>query len=360
MACLIGLNLSWLQYSKKVESMTHTILFICGSLNQTTQMHQIAQHLDDDQCYFTPYYADGLEAFAARQGWLDFTVLGGRHQRDTRANLEQQRLKVDEGGQQQNYDLVVTCSDLIVQKNIRGKRLLLVQEGITEPEGGLYKLYKNFPFLPRYIANTATNGLSDAYDIFCVASEGYREHFIRKGVRPEKIAVTGIPNFDNFESNRDSTFPYRDHVLIATTPYRETFRTDDRMTFLKRCVEIAAGRPLIFKLHPTEDPRRARREIKQVAPEAKVFTRGNVNHMIANAAVVITQQSTCTFVAIALKKETHTYLEIDELQCLMPIQNGGQSGMRIAAIARRLLHTPMPVLEQVRRGLRARPRWEQA
>ena len=47
------------------------ILFICGSLNQTTQMHQIASHLMNEyDCYFTPYYADGMEDLAARMGWL--------------------------------------------------------------------------------------------------------------------------------------------------------------------------------------------------------------------------------------------------------------------------------------------------
>ena len=82
--------------------------------------------------------------------------------------------------------------------------------------------------------------------------------------------------------------------------------------------------------------------------------------MIANASVVITQQSTSTFVAIALGKEVYTNLEIDELKRLLPIQNGGMSAQKIAEISRRLLHTPMPVLERVRRGYRARPKWEQA
>ncbi len=340
--------------------MSSKILFICGSLNQTTQMHQIAQHMGDYDCYFTPYYADGIEQLTADLGWLNFTVLGGRHMRDTTQYLKDHHLQVDPRGEGHNYDLVVTCSDLIVQKNIRNKRLVLVQEGITEPEGHLYHLYKMFPFLPRYIANTATNGLSNAYDIFCVASEGYRQHFIRKGVHPNKIAVTGIPNFDNLKANLENDFPWRDYVLVATTPYRETFRRDDRMSFLKRCVEIAAGRPLIFKLHPTENIARATREIKQVAPQARVFAHGNVNHMIANAAVVITQQSTCTFVALALQKETHTYLDKSELLRLMPIQNGGQSGANIASLCKRVLHTPMPVLQQIRKGFRARPRWEQA
>jgi hypothetical protein len=321
-------------------------------------MHAVAGHLmTDANCYFTPYYADGLEQFAADRGWLDFTVLGGRHMRDTRRYLAEHGLPVDERGELHDYDMVVSCSDLIIQNNVRRKRLLLVQEGITEPEGRLYQLYKTFPFLPRYIANTATNGLSDAYDIFCVASEGYREHFIRKGVRAEKIAVTGIPNFDNLQRHHANDFPERDFVLVATTPYRETFRHDDRMGFLRRCLDLAGERPLVFKLHPTENASRATREIKSIAPRAQVLTHGNVNEMIANASMVITQQSTCTFVALALGKETHTYLDKNELRHLMPIQNGGLSGQYIAAVARRLLHTPMAVLEQVRKGYRARLGW---
>lgn len=334
------------------------ILFICGTLNQTTMMHKISTHLGEHKCSFTPYYANGIEDLAAREGWLDFTVLGGRHLKDTMDYLADNHLNVDLRGERGGYNLVVTCGDLIVQKNIRGRRLVLVQEGITEPETWLYHAVKALN-LPRYLANTAAMGLSDAYDIFCVASEGYARHFIRKGVRPEKIAVTGIPNFDNLMENLKNDFPYRGYVLVATSPLRESFRYDNRDTFLRRCVEIAAGRPLIFKLHPTENARRARAEIARHAPDALVFEYGNVNHMIANAEEVITQQSTCTFVAVALGKEVHTYLDLAQLKELMPIQNGGASAGRIANVCRRLLLTPVPVLHKVRRGLLARPRWEQ-
>jgi hypothetical protein len=322
-------------------------------------MHAIARHLQDDgNCFFTPFYADGLEQFAGNQGWLDFCVLGGRHRLDTVQYLEQHHLALDERGEARDYDLVVTCSDLIIQNNIRSKRLVLVQEGITEPEGKLYQLYKTFPFLPRYIANTATNGLSNAYDIFCVASEGYRDHFIKKGVRPEKITVTGIPNFDNLQCYLQNDFPEHNYALVATTPYRETFRQDDRPAFLRRCLSLSEGLPLIFKLHPLENADRATREILSVVPDARIFTTGSVNQMIANASLVITQQSTCTFVALALGKKTHTFLDQDELHRLMPIQNGGLSGQYIAAISRRLLHTPFRVLEQIRKGSRPRVRWE--
>lgn len=320
-------------------------------------VHKIAQHMGAYNCYFTPFYADDPVGWAAGAGWLDFTVLGGRHLRDTQQYLKENSLAIDERGQTHEYDLVVTASDLIVQRNIRGKRLVLVQEGITEPETWVYHTVKRFK-LPRYLANTSASGLSDAYDIFCVASEGYARHFIRKGVRPEKIAVTGIPNFDDLQSHLENDFPYRGHVLVATSPLRETFRRDERVAFIKNCVQIAAGRQLIFKLHPTENASRATREIETHAQGARVLTNGNVNHMIANASTVITQQSTCTFVAVALGKEVFTYLDVNELKQLMPIQNGGASAQRIASISRQVLHTPMHVLQQVRRGTRARPRWE--
>jgi hypothetical protein len=339
--------------------MPEKILFVCGSLNQTKMMHKIAQNMGEYACYFTPYYADGIEDTVARMGLLDFTVLGGRHRRETVNYMAKNGLPVDWRGESHDYDLVLTCSDLIIQRNIRGKRLVLVQEGITEPESPLYHFVKRFK-LPRYLANTSTNGLSDAYDLFCVASHGYRDLFIRKGVRPEKIAVTGIPNFDNLQENLENDFPFRDFVLVATTPYRESLRYENRAMFLQQCVKIAAGRPLIFKLHPTENASRARWEIMKVAPNALVLEYGNIDHMIAKASVVITQQSTCTFVAVALQKEVYTYLDVNELRRLMPIQNGGTSAWRIASLSRRVLHTPMHVLEQVRKGNRRRPKWEQA
>ena len=82
--------------------------------------------------------------------------------------------------------------------------------------------------------------------------------------------------------------------------------------------------------------------------------------MIANASAVITQQSTCTFVAVALGKEVYSNLDLQELKRLMPIQNGAVSAQRIAAICRRLILTPMPVVQEVRKGSKARPKWEQA
>jgi hypothetical protein len=336
--------------------MAPNILFICGSLNQTTQMHQIAKQMGDFNCCFTPFYADGIEAFAARRGWLDTTILGGRHRRETQAYLADHHLPVDERGERHSYDLVVTCTDLLVPKNIRRKRLVVVQEGITLPEGPVYHLVRTLRFLPRYLADTAATGLSDQFDLFCVASEGYRELFLRKGVRPEKIAVTGIPNFDNLAANKENPLALRGYILVATSPNREARQFEDRPAFLKRCVQIADGRILIFKLHPLENVERARREIARVAPKAMVLTHGNVNSMIAGAEEVITQKSTCTFVALALDKPVHTQMDLDELRHLMPLQNHGDSARRIAVLCRRILHS------RYRSSARSRPlpkgRWE--
>ncbi|MCA9971695.1 MAG: hypothetical protein KC425_15830 [Anaerolineales bacterium] len=185
------------------------ILFIGGSLNQTRMTHAVARHLQGAyDCHFTPYYADGLLAWLARRGLLDFTVLGGAFRRQTDAYLAEHRLPVDFGGRRHGpYDLIVTTSDLLVQRNLRHGKVILIQEGMTDPETAMYHLVRRLR-LPRYLASTATTGLSDRYDYFCVASEGYRDLFVQKGARPDKLVVTGIPNFDNLAAGCGGGFPY--------------------------------------------------------------------------------------------------------------------------------------------------------
>lgn len=320
------------------------ILFIGGSLNQTTMAHQIARHLEESfDCYFTPFYADGLLQWGVERGWLDFTVMGGHFRRQTEAYLAAHHLRVDYGGKGHDYDLVVTGSDLIVQRNIRRKPIVLVQEGMTDPESLMYYLVK-WLRLPRYLASTSTNGLSHAYAYFCVASEGYRQLFARKGVDPRKMIVTGIPNYDNVKKYRENDFPHRHFVLVATSDARETFKFDNRPNFIRRCRDIAAGRPLIFKLHPNEKAERAMREIKALAPNALVLTDGNINHMIANCDVLITQYSTVVYTGLALGKECYSYFDMETLRRLVPLQNGGKSDQHIAQVCRHLLlHHPAPL-----------------
>ena len=313
------------------------ILFICGSLNQTTQMHQIARHLTDYDCYFTPYYGDGLIKTLTRSGLLDFTILGGPFRQTTERYFQEHLCPIDYEGKTNHYDLVVTCSDLIIQKNVRKKKIVLVQEGMTDPENIIYHLVRRFG-LPRYLASTSTTGLSHVYHKFCVASQGYRDLFVGKGVRPEKIAVTGIPNFDNARQYLDNDFPYRNYVLVATSDARETFKFDNRKAFLKKAFSIARGRQMIFKLHPNENVRRSSTEIKKFASHALIFHDGNAHHMVANCNTLITQYSSLAFTGIALDKEVHSYFDGDMLKRLKPIQNDGNSAKNIADVCRSYLH----------------------
>ena len=304
-------------------------LFVCGSLNQTKMMYQVSRHLPQFESHFTPYFCDGPGRLVQRTGLLDFTVLGGRFQRQTVEFLRRHDVALDPEGLNGPYDLVVTCSDLIVPHRIRGTRLVLVQEGMTDPENLAYHLVRAFR-LPRWLAQTSTTGLSDAYDLFCVASEGYRDLFVRKGARPDKIRVTGIPNFDHCEAFLENDFPHRGYVLVATSDMRETFKYENRRKFIEKAKHIAAGRPLIFKFHPNENPRRAAREVERHAPGALHFADGNTDHMIANCQALVTRYSSVVYVAAALGKEIHSDLPPEVLNRLLPWQNGGTSAARIA------------------------------
>ncbi len=314
------------------------ILYICGSLNQTTQMHKIAKELPEYDSYFTPYYAGGHKVIklAVRMAILDFTVLGGQAKSNTFNYIKENNLNLDYEGRQNHYDLVYTCSDLLIQKNIEDNKIILVQEGMTDPENFVYYLVKNYK-LPRWIASTSVTGLSYAYDKFCVASEGYKELFINKGVSPEKLEITGIPNFDNCKGFLNNDFPHHGFVLVATSDMRETYKYENRKKFIKKAYKIAAGRQLIFKLHPNENYKRASDEIEKFAPGSIVFQKEKIEQMIANCDVLITRYSTVVYVGLALGKEVHSDFDLNELKKLIPIQNNGRSALNIAHVGRRLL-----------------------
>lgn len=320
------------------------ILFVGGSLNQTQMVHATAVHLQADyDCYFTPFYGDPPYDWLARLGLLNFTIFGGRFRVMTETYLAEHKLPVDFRGQANDpYDLYVITTDLIMPRNIRGRKTILIQEGMTDPEDWMYRLVRRLG-LPRYLASTAANGLSQEYDYFCVASPGYRDFFAAKGIDRRKLIVTGIPNFDNCTQFYANDFPYRNYVLVATSDARETFRRDDRAGFIRKVLAIAHGRPLIFKLHPNENHTRASREIRDLAPHALILTEGDIGPMIANCDVLVTQYSTVSYVGLALGKEVHSYFDVEMLRRLTPVQNGGASGSNIAAVCRAVLESqPAP------------------
>src|SRR5262249_55465792 len=199
-----------------------------------------------------------------------------------------------------------------------------------------FELCRRLPFLPRWLAGTSTTGLSHAYERFCVASEGYRDLFVRNGVPAERIAVTGIPNFDDCRRYERNDFPHRGFVLVCSSDARETFKQDDRRAFIERCVAIAAGRLLIFKLHPNENVARATAEIAAWAPGALVYATGSAEEMIARCDVLITQYSSTVFVGLALGKEVHSYFDLAELRRLRPVQNRS-AAKNIATVCREVL-----------------------
>jgi hypothetical protein len=313
------------------------VLFICGSINQTTQMHQIAQQLVEWDCFFSPYYDDGYPNTLKRLRLTEATPMGYKLSARTLAYLERHNLAVDQAGQNGLYDLVVTCSDLIIPGNIRQYPIVLVQEGMTDPEGFWYHAWRKHPWLPRWLAGTAVTGLSDQYTLFCVASDGYKRHFVTKGANPDKIVVTGIPNFDDCRRFLNNTFPFRNYVLVCTSDVRETFGREDRKAFILKAVRIAKGSPLIFKLHPNERVGRAKREIERYAPHARVYVTGPTEEMIANCSVLITRFSSTAYVGLALGKEVHSDFDVEDLRQKMPIQTCA-AAEAIATVCRGLLN----------------------
>jgi len=313
------------------------VLFIGGTINHTTQVRQIAAELPDCDHAFTWYYGNGFLELLRRAGRLENTAMGDKLRARCLAHLKEHNLPLDLGGARGPYDLAVTCSDLSIPRNIRGRPLVLVQEGMTDREDVVFRLVKALRLPPWVTADSSATGLSHAYDRFCVASDGYRALFERKGVPAEKIVVTGIPNFDNCDRFLQNDFPHRGYVLVCSSDIRETLRWENRAGFIRQVLAIAAGRPIIWKLHPNENASRARRELALWAPGALIFEKGNAEEMIANCDVLVTQFSSTAYVGLALGKEVHSYFDVDELRRLCPVQNGRTSAWRIANACRELL-----------------------
>ncbi len=313
------------------------VLFICGSLNQTTQLHAVARALPNITAHFTPFYGSAAVTGMRRLGLLENTIGGNKLRARSLAYLEQHGLNVDLDGTRGGYELVVTCTDVALPDNLGGAPLVVVQEGILDPPNLAWGLVRRFPTqLPRWLAGTSASGLSGKYQRFCVASAGYRELFIAHGAPAARLVVTGIPNFDDCASYLDNTFPHRGYALVCTSDARETFKLHDRPGFIRKALALAGRRPVFFKLHPNERVSRARREIAMHAPHASVFVDGPTNAMIANCSVLISEWSSVAFVGLALGKEVHSSHSIRELQRLLPEQNRS-AAPRIARVCEEYL-----------------------
>ncbi len=319
------------------------ILFIGGSLNQTTMMHKIAQELTECDAYFTPYYASGPLWVLTKLKMLEFTIMGGEFKRKTLEYIKSNNLKLDYEGKNDNYDLVFTCQDLIVPRKIKKFKTILVQEGMVDPPDWRYHVTR-FLGLGRWCASTSMTGLSHQYDYFCIASEGFRELFIDRGVNPRRIRVTGIPNFDDFEKLKNLQFEHKNFVLVATSDVRETTKYENRKKFLLNAKKIAGDKKIIVKLHPNEIVKKRAAEVKKYLPDALVYQDVSIDPMLANCDALVTRFSSTIFPALALGKEVYSNIDNEEIKKLTPIQNNGTSAKEIAKVARELLASTEPVI----------------
>jgi hypothetical protein len=316
------------------------ILFVCGSINQTTQMHQISKELPEYEHAFTSYYGNLDFDFLKKVGALEATIGGNKLSRRCLDYLEKHRLPIDYKGSQ-GFDLAFQCSDLVRPNNLNPSNMILVQEGMTDPPSVFYPIYQRMKIggqrlLPGWLAGTSTFGLSGQYGLLCAASQGYKDEFERRGADRSRIVVTGIPNFDDCDRYRNNKFPFKNYMLCCTSDTREVFWFEDRKGFIDRAVKIANGRQIIFKLHPNEKVDRATREIERWAPGSLVYTSGSAEEMVANCDILMCSYSSVAYVGTALGKEVYSFYPNEELKRLLPLQN--KSGAKnIADVAREFL-----------------------
>lgn len=319
------------------------ILFIGADVLQTSQIHEVAKLLPEYEHYYSPYYGDAFITLVRDLGIIDYAAPGKKRVQNCLDYLRRHGLRADPYGRRGGYDLVISCSDVLVPRNIRDCKIVVVQEGILDPEHRSYQVIRRLPFLPHWLAGTAMTGLSGMYDAICVASEGYREHLIERGADPAKIHVTGLIHFDDCKQYLDNDFPHRGYVLVCTSDGRETWKKDDRQALIARALRMAGGRQLVFKLHPNEIYERAVAEIRAQAPGALIYFREPgviAEEMVANCDVLISEWSTLVFVAQALGKECYSYHDMRMVERLAPIQNGGTSAENVAAVCRRMIEAP--------------------
>jgi len=317
--------------------MKRKILFITGSINQTSQMHQIAEQLVDYDCWFSQFFTDlkWVNKLIQHTSLLDGTILAGQFKQRSEEYLKKHGLQIDYQAKKNKYDLVVYCSDLHIPERMRQTKTVWVQEGMIDRYTTASRIVQTLNLPPILSGNTSLNGSSNVCDIYFAASEGYKKYFSKLGTDANKIIVTGMPNYDNIHQYLDNDFPYRNYVMVATSDMRETFRWENRPTFIKEAVKIANGRRLLFKLHPNEKFERAEAEIRRFAPaDTLIYQSGNTNHMIANCSELITQYSTVVYVGMVLGKKVHSYFDKEQLEELEPLQNEGMSAVYIADICR--------------------------
>ncbi len=162
------------------------VLFVCGADRQTHEMHRIAQQLSDCRVWFTPYYGGTVLTMLRELGMLERTIAGNRLGEECLGYLRNHHLPIDLDGRRARYDLVVTCSDLVLARNTRARRVVVVHNGRL----GVSHL------LGSRIAHRLSRWLGQSPSRWCVTSEADRESLHRLGFPGERITVIGSAGND--------------------------------------------------------------------------------------------------------------------------------------------------------------------
>ncbi|MCU0327410.1 MAG: hypothetical protein MUE53_00295 [Chitinophagales bacterium] len=318
--------------------MKKKILFVTGSLNQTTQLHKIASYLEPrHEIFFTQVFQDGkFYEFLAESGFFDHTVFGknSSFSKISRQYIQDHNIRYDYRGESlgNSYDLAVLSTDIVFPSFLSKTKTAWIQEGMIDPQTFFSNLILKLK-LPRYLTgSTSLNGSSNLADLYFSASQGFKSLFVKNGTEAHKILCTGIPNFDDLYALAQYDFEYQDYVLVATSDIRELGGNDDRVSFLLACKDIAGFDQIIFKLHPNENHDIVRREILEILPNALIYTSGSIDPMIYHCKTLITQFSTVALIGLVLQKKVYSYFDINELYACKPIQNEGMSAEIIAEI----------------------------
>lgn len=320
------------------------ILFLPGTEIHFKQMSEIANSLSDIDIYFAPFFADGKLELLRKTHIFDFifrkTPLGNSSHRKIKKIILESGFKTDEKAKKRDYDLVVVPSDIYLPSKIIKSKIVLIQEGGLYPDNFILSLVK-IGIAPRFFANTAALGLSDKYEFFCVASEEYRKFFIERGIKSEKLRVTGISYYDNFEKYR--VYPKKipklpkKYVLACMSPSWESLGLEwDSLISKARRKAKELKIPLVVKVHPREERYQIRRLRKQ---NILVYQKPTAEYFAASAKYAFVQSSTSIYSLIHFGIPTEsTKLDIEKCKKLMAWQNNGTSAKNIAAVCREILN----------------------
>jgi hypothetical protein len=169
--------------------MKKKILFITGTMNQTTQMLQIAHELPEYDCWFSQIFADSpLINFVIKYTSLvNTTIISNHYKTQSEDFLREKGYQIDYSAALNQYDLVVYCSDLVIPDRLLRGKTLWVQEGMTDPYSLWSKVVRKLNLPPYLTGNTSLNGSSNVCDIYCAASEGYKDYFTMRGTEGVKF-----------------------------------------------------------------------------------------------------------------------------------------------------------------------------